>query len=39
MLSGARQDVVKDGAVIISVPADGFSPKSVRKCAQAGATF
>jgi len=36
---GARLAVAKVGAACMHVPADGYSPRSVRKYAQAGATI
>ena len=39
MHSGASRVVAKAGVACMHVLADGYSPKSVRKHAQAGATF
>lgn len=36
---GARPDVAKERGAIMHDPADGYSPRSVRKHAQAGATI
>ena len=37
--SGASLAVAKEGGACMHVPADGYSPRSVRKHAQAGATI